>query len=688
MPWKLLFSSLRGRLLLALGSVGLLAPLVTTWEATTWATQSLTDASYAKLSAVRETRRRQIEGWFADVATHVRVMSTNESLISALEQFSRSWPHLPEASSAQSQDLTDWYRAHAPNWLPADLRTQALQHHFILKSPPEGRDLQLAAEPFGDYGRAHETHHPSMRTYQNSFGFYDVLLVDESGNVVYTVKKETDLGAGLRKAPYSATGLARVFEKAMTAEPPHQTVIEDFSFYAASNAPAAFLAAPVWRAGSKIGALVIQVSIDEINRVMTGNHQWSADGLGQTGQAYIVGADGKFRSDLRAQLENQSEFIERLRQTHGDETARLVQLDHTEVLHAHVNSDTFASIQTGVTDTHVGVDFFGRKVLRSQAPMKVPGLDWWVIAEMEVKEAFGPVRTLQRRMMIWGALFSALLLAASLWLSNRVVVPLRALRDGVKNIGAHAFTTRVQVGARGELGELEQAFNEMAARLETTTVSKDSLQQLAAQLIEAQENERRTIARELHDDFGQRFAALSMDLSLLNRADAATNRPEVIARMRNELLSMSNDVRNLSRSLHPSTLDDLGLVAALESECRLINERGLPVEFYSNGSFDDLSKSTQATLYRIAQEALHNIVKHAQANVAIVRLDRDAHIRLSIVDDGKGFNAESAFTARKGRGLGLSSMQERARLLGGTLHIVSLPGQGTSVEVTLPLEAA
>jgi signal transduction histidine kinase len=265
-----------------------------------------------------------------------------------------------------------------------------------------------------------------------------------------------------------------------------------------------------------------------------------------------------------------------------------------------------------------------------------------------------------------------------------IMRPLKALRDAVARIGARAFSTRIPVSGRDELSELAHAFNSMAADLEKTTVSKEALQQLAAQLIDAQEQERRTIARELHDDVGQRFAALSMDLTQLAQNEPTIDRSAVATRARETVLSLARDVRNLSRTLHPSVLDDLGLVAALESECRLFNERGLPVELHHQGLFDDVPRPTQLTLYRIVQEALHNVVKHAHANVAVVSLERAHDLRLTIVDDGKGFET----TSRPLNGLGLSSMKERARLVGGLFRITSAPGQGTRVEVSVPMEAA
>jgi two-component system, NarL family, sensor kinase len=159
---------------------------------------------------------------------------------------------------------------------------------------------------------------------------------------------------------------------------------------------------------------------------------------------------------------------------------------------------------------------------------------------------------------------------------------------------------------------------------------------------------------------------------------------ESLGRARDQLVKLSEDVHTLSRQLHPSILDDLGLVDALRSECAGFQQReGLVVAYHAENAPAGLPRDTALCLYRIAQEALRNVARHAEARRAEVSLiGNNGDVLLTVCDEGKGFDL-SALRARPG--LGLASMEERARLIGAELSIQSHPGKGTTVGVLVPL---
>jgi PAS domain S-box-containing protein len=212
------------------------------------------------------------------------------------------------------------------------------------------------------------------------------------------------------------------------------------------------------------------------------------------------------------------------------------------------------------------------------------------------------------------------------------------------------------------------------------------LQSLTGRLILGQEAERRRLARELHDDLSQRLAALAIEVGEMEtRVD---DRKETILQhlrgLRDRTIRIAGDVHSLSRQLHPSILEDLGLKKALESECiRVSTQEGIEVAFNAENIPADLPRDVALSIYRIVQESLTNITKHACARRAAVCLSAsEAGLRLSIRDDGLGFDAAEV---RKKPGLGLSSIRERARLVGGKHGITSEPQKGTIIEVTVPL---
>jgi signal transduction histidine kinase len=216
--------------------------------------------------------------------------------------------------------------------------------------------------------------------------------------------------------------------------------------------------------------------------------------------------------------------------------------------------------------------------------------------------------------------------------------------------------------------------------------SRDAQLQLSGLLINAQEQERSRLASELHDDFSQRLALLALQLG-----DAAKSLPEPDAlKQRLEELKLSTselggDLHTVSHRLHSSTLDTLGLVKGLRALCREFNARqGIEIDFASENVPHDIHPDVALCLFRIVQEGLQNLKKHSGARKGQVRLRKHANILfLTLSDDGSGFDATKQIPKA---GLGIRSMQGRARLLGGQFEIHSKPRKGTKIEVRVPLQ--
>ena len=212
------------------------------------------------------------------------------------------------------------------------------------------------------------------------------------------------------------------------------------------------------------------------------------------------------------------------------------------------------------------------------------------------------------------------------------------------------------------------------------------LRKLATRLISAHEEERRGLARELHDDLSQRLAALAIQAGRLEQQalNQLVSDAEEYGGLRDRIIAISNDVHSLSRQLHPSILDDLGLTKAVESQCiRFSKQEGIEVTFTAENIPQTISRDVSLSIYRIIQEGLNNIAKHACARQAEVVLQRtDGRLSLSIQDDGIGFDAAEV---RQKAGLGLSSMRERVRIIHGVLRITSEPEKGTLITVRVPL---
>jgi signal transduction histidine kinase len=246
------------------------------------------------------------------------------------------------------------------------------------------------------------------------------------------------------------------------------------------------------------------------------------------------------------------------------------------------------------------------------------------------------------------------------------------------------ITLGIGVGVAGlSIMQILRLERDARLRYQETVRARSELEELSARLVDAQEQERRAISRELHDEVGQSLSALLVDLGNVLATVPADNVParrllDTIKKLAEQSLQ---SVRNMALLLRPSMLDDFGLVPALRWQTREASRRtGTFIQLTAEETADELPDDYKTCVYRVVQEALNNVSRHsgAQSVQVVVRQEKD-RLLLSIQDDGKGFNA------RHTRGLGLVGMEERVRHLGGSFVIRSEPGQGTHLRVDLPL---
>ena len=235
----------------------------------------------------------------------------------------------------------------------------------------------------------------------------------------------------------------------------------------------------------------------------------------------------------------------------------------------------------------------------------------------------------------------------------------------------------------GEPESLTGVSIDVSARID----AQEALRDLSQRLIGAHEGERALLARELHDDVSQRLAVLAIDVGRAELAAPDAAQAQAMQEVRAGLVRLSEDIHSLAYQLHPSVLEELGLVEALRAECERRGRQGqldLSVDLESLTAV--IGKDAALCLFRVAQEALNNVARHAGVHTATVTLRQmDGGLLLAVSDDGTGFDPVSP---DKGMHLGLASMRERVRLVHGTLDIESAPGRGTTILAWVPAEEA
>lgn len=341
---------------------------------------------------------------------------------------------------------------------------------------------------------------------------------------------------------------------------------------------------------------------------------------------------------------------------------------------------------------------------------------WGVSIRQAEKEALAPAFTLERRLLFVGSLTILVALLFAWGVARSVTKPLGILTQAAQRIAEGDLDEPIQPLGEDEVGRLARSFDQMRTTLntslETIAEGKRDLEkrvqertrelevlyhelqrkeemrgELLKKVIAAQEEERKRIARELHDETSQALATflLSFDTAVNSAPEEVKGRLQQVKAMANRTL---DSIHRLIFDLRPSILDDLGLPSALQwsAESRL-EPMGIDLFFEIIGSERRLTPEIETTLFRIGQEVISNIARHAEAESVRITVEfGDKVVRLQVEDDGKGFDPEEVASSVEGaRGLGLLGMKERAALLDGTLTIHSEPGKGARIDVRVPV---
>jgi signal transduction histidine kinase len=242
--------------------------------------------------------------------------------------------------------------------------------------------------------------------------------------------------------------------------------------------------------------------------------------------------------------------------------------------------------------------------------------------------------------------------------------------------------TMLATGSAIYIARLER---ETRFRYDQVAAGRVEMGKLSQRLVAAQEQERKSISRELHDEVGQTLNALLVDAGNLQKRipEGDVQSRELLSSIQRLADTSVNEVRDIALLLRPSMLDDLGLTAAIQWQAREVSRRtGLAVKVSADAEADHLPEGLSICLYRVAQEALQNVVRHAQAKTVHIELKQEIdRLVLSVHDDGIGFDAENI------RGLGTVGMEDRLRQIGGVLRVASQPGKGATVVAEVPIRS-
>ena len=479
----------------ALGSI-----LAIGWIGYQSARSAITATVQNHLQSLRASKTIALQTTLDSIRSQVISLSDGRMAVEAMKAFKQGYRGLADArlTPEQEQTLREYYAtAYIPKlraglggnpdpeqYLPADPMERYIQYHYVLPAAAEedrrakensgqtdrseGAPSEVAATEASPFGQAHIALRERFGRAAMLFGYEDMLLIDENTlEIVYSLKKRPDLATSLRDGPYAATNLARAaLALSRAGERDAYQIVDIEPYRPALGKSVGFAVSPIFDGSDMVGILALEFPVEQITKLLTGNMQWQAEGMGESGECYLVGPDFTMRSRSRFMMENPQGFVAELRSS-ALATAVVDQIERQGNVLNMLPVKTFSVEQAlqgreGITTTN---DYRGVPVLSSYGPLDLESLRWAVVAEMDIAEAFRPIRIYARNALLAA---TALALATSILalVSSRLLVrPLEKLTDAAKRICPGELDVRVDLQSRDEFGELAVVFNEMANNL-------------------------------------------------------------------------------------------------------------------------------------------------------------------------------------------------------------------------------
>ena len=322
------------------------------------------------------------------------------------------------------------------------------------------------------YAKVHETYHKSFERAVRIFGFEDVMLVDaESMDIVYSYQKTCEFATNLETGPYANTLMASKVRTISGNNDRDDFKIADFEPYRPSlGEPMGFAVSPIFDGPQMIGLLVLQFPIESFNKVLTGNFNWSEEGMGKTGETYLVGPDKTMRSPSRFIHENPKDFVKLLRESSvPTSTVNRIEKQGTVICAMPVYSESVEAAFHGSKGIMVVNDYRGEETLSAYGPLELDSLRWALITEKDLGEVEAPIHEMGRTVLIVASGMALAVTLLALIFSHLLTRPLRALTQGAMRLGLGETDVQVKVKSHDEFGELGRVFNQMSENIKLQT---------------------------------------------------------------------------------------------------------------------------------------------------------------------------------------------------------------------------
>lgn len=508
-------------------------------------------------------------------------------------------------------------------------------------------------EGFISFNTRGEGMNTNFEKFFKSGDYFSDLYIIKDGNIE-CLHFDSTSSSGRELDPAMKIILEPVIAKVLKEK---RLIIEDYAYLDSDSSAHLFIASPIYTSSKSLSELVVfEIKPSAINRIMFSNE--GENGLGKSGEIYLIGPDSLMRSESR--------FYKK------------------SILHLPVKTESVRNAFSLKEGTHLNRDYRGILTLSSYSLLGIQDLKWAIVAEIDKREAMRPVYKLANEIVFLSIFIALILFIIAYIISRTIAGPIIELKDATIRVGKGDFDTELNIKSNDELGELTGNFNLMTSQLKMQQAElKEREIRMFSSFIDGQEDERQRLSRELHDGLGQMIIATKLKTETIMNTGEAIN-SESITRLRMMFDSLVDEVRSISNNLMPPVLQEFGLEIALDQVCKEIsNHSSIKVIFDSQIAIRELDKRIATYLFRIAQEALNNSVKHSGATEVIVTvIGNEKVINLLVQDNGIGISLEEPCNTN---GRGLNSMCERVKLLNGMIDISKGENHGTIVSVKIPL---
>lgn len=542
------------KILAILMVVGFLPVLVSSAVAIYFSSDALIKMTNNQLMSLQETRKQSVSAYLDTLSDGLSLLAENPTVVRMLPIMENTYQRLKSipVDANKLSELNRFYQTEFASRLPAEeagsfqsnsLTSQlspaaiALQYAYIANNPnPVGeKDKALSSDDIPAYDGFHQSIHPYLQKVQQEFGFYDVFLVSQTGDVIYTVFKEIDFGTSLKTGPFKDSGLAMAYQKALDSE---GVTFTDFSLYLPSyQAPAGFLSTPVYRDGKRIGIIMAQFPIDALNQIMSQNLS-----LGATGETYLIGEDGKMRSD--SILDPEAHSV-------------LASFRHPDK--GSVDTIALTEGRQGISNTQLSKNYRGDSVLSSYGPFEYKDLKWILTAEMSEAEALASVNHLNYAFLILAIVIGICVVFIALWVARAVLAPLGAEPKEMQKIaekiaaGDLSLTfsdTGSSSSVYGAMRTMSNNLNQLIQQVKSSAVSQSaSSRELAAISEQASANVHSQHASTTEIGNSMQQMAISVTdvaRNIQDAAGAAEDAKQRVSNSQKELLTAVNDMTQVS----------------------------------------------------------------------------------------------------------------------------------------------